>query len=95
MSKMAWRWAAVALAASALGACASQLRMSPDFAVAVRQNIAAQIADPDARYVGTPQPGTTSERVAAAQQRLASGKVIQPAATSTSSVLAGGGGGGQ
>lgn len=90
MSKMNWRWATVVLAAAALGGCASQLRLSPDYGVAVRQDVSAQIADPDARYVGAPLPGTASERVALAQQRFATGKVIQPASTSTSSVVAGG-----
>ena len=94
MSKMAWRLAVVALAASVLGACASQVRLSPDYGVAFKQNVAAQIADPDARYVGAPLPGSTPERVALAQQRFATGKVIQPASTSTSAVSVGGGGGG-
>ena len=91
MSKMNWRWAAVVLAAVALGGCASQVRLSPDYGVAVRQDVTAQIADPDARYVGAPLPGTAPERVGLAQQRFAAGKVIQPASTSTSSVSAGGG----
>jgi hypothetical protein len=89
-----WRWMAVLLAAGALAGCESQLRLSPDYGVAIRQNERAQIADPDARYTGVPQPGSNPERVASAQQRYVSGKVIVPASTSTSGVSSGGGGGG-
>jgi hypothetical protein len=92
MSKqMNWRWVAVLLAAGALGGCYSQVRLSPDYGVAVRQNATAQIADPDARYAGTPQPGSASERVSLAQRRYATDRVIQPASTSTSSISSGGG----
>jgi uncharacterized membrane protein YgcG len=95
MSKqMNWRWGVVLLAAGALGGCYSQVRISPDYGVAVRQNAVAQIADPDAHYVGTPQPGSAPERVALAQRRYVQGRVIQPASTGTSSVTSGGGGGG-
>lgn len=94
MSKqMNWRWVAALLAAGALGGCYSQTRISPDYGVAVRQDITAQIADPDARYVGAPQPGSNPDRVSIAQRRYATGRVIPPASTSTSSVAAGGGGG--
>jgi uncharacterized membrane protein YgcG len=95
MSKqMNWRWVAVLLAAGALGGCYNQLRLSPDYGAAVRQNSVAQVADPDARYVGVPQPGSAPERVSLAQRRYAAGRVITPASTSTSSVSGGGGGGG-
>jgi hypothetical protein len=86
-----WRWGAVLLAAGALGGCYSQTRLSPDYGVAVRQDVTAQIADPDARYTGVPQPGSAAERVSLAQRRYASDRVIQPASTSTSSVSGGGG----
>jgi len=89
-----WRWGAVLLAAGALGGCYSQVRLSPDYGVAVRQELSAQIADPDARYAGVPQPGSAAERVSLAQRRYANDRVIQPASTSTSSVSGGGGGGG-
>jgi hypothetical protein len=85
---------AALVAAGALGGCYSQVRLSPDYGVAVRQDTMAQIADPDARYLGTPQPGSAPERVSLAQRRYANGRVIQPASTSTSTVVAGGGGGG-
>jgi hypothetical protein len=88
------RWVAVLLAAGALGGCYSQLRISPDYGAAVRQDATAQIADPDAKYAGTPQPGSSPERVALAQRRYAAGRVIQPASTSVSSVSSGGDSGG-
>jgi hypothetical protein len=94
MSKqMNLRWVAVLLAAGALGGCYSQTRLSPDYGVAVRQNVTAAIADPDARYTGDPQPGSNTERVSIAQRRYVAGRVIPPAATTTSSVTSGGGGG--
>ncbi len=41
----------------ALSACAqSSLRLDPDFGKALHQDLAAQIADPDAHYEGTPAP---------------------------------------
>jgi len=95
MSKrVIWRWAAVLLAAGALGGCYSQVRVSPDFGVAVRQDATAQIADPDAHYEGVTQPGSYPERVGLAQRRYATDRVILPAATSTSSVSSGGDNGG-
>jgi len=67
------------------GCMQSELRISPDFGSAVRQDKAAQIADPDAHYVGVPAPGSNGARVAAAQQRYETGTVIQPSSISASS----------
>ena len=95
MSKqMNWRWVAVLLAAGTLGGCYNQLRISPDYGVATRQNIAASIADPDAHYTGDPQPGSNSERVSLAERRYVTGRVIPPATIQTSASAGGGGGGG-
>lgn len=75
----------------ALSACAqSSLRLSPDFGSAVRQDVAAQIADPDAHYEGVPAPGSASARVGLAQQRYNANQVIPPASTTASSKTLGG-----
>ena len=60
---------AAAAAALALGGCASP-HLSADFGQAVRQNIAAQVANPDAKFAGTMAPGSNGARVAAAQAVL-------------------------
>ena len=62
-----------------LTACTeSEVRMSPDFGQAVRQDEVAQIADPDAHYVGEPAPGANGMRVELAQKRYVKNQVIQP-----------------
>jgi type IV pilus biogenesis protein CpaD/CtpE len=74
-----------------LGACAqnpaeSEMRMSPDFGDAVRDNLAAQIANPDAHYTGTPAPGASDgARIDLAQTRYQKNQVIQPSTTTASS----------
>ena len=75
-----------------LGGCTSALRVAPDFSTAVRQDVAAQIADPDAHYTGVPAPGSDGVRVGIAQFRYQKNAVIPPAATSTSSATVGGSG---
>ena len=70
----------------ALSACAqSSLRINPDFGSAVSTDVAAQIADPDAHYEGTPAPGTAGRRVGLAQDRYDANRVIQPSSTTASS----------
>jgi len=82
----------VLVAGAALSACVeTRLRNDPHFGEAVRQDVAAQIADPDARYRGVPGPGANGRRVDAAQERYVRGQVLEPAATATSTVVAGGG----
>ena len=72
--------------APALSACAqSSLRISPDFGNAVHQDLAAQIADPDAHYEGVPAPGSAASRVGLAQKRYNANQVIQPSSTTASS----------
>jgi len=69
-----------------LSACTqSELRMQPDFGVAVRQDIAVQIADPDAHYAGVPAPGSDGSRVSLAQTRYQTGHVVSPATVSSTS----------
>ena len=70
----------------ALSACAqSSLRINPDFGNAVRQDAAAQIADPDAHYQGVPAPGSNGPRVGLAQKRYDTNTVIPPSSTTASS----------
>jgi len=78
------------VALAGLSACAeSQRTLGSDFGVAVRQDIAAQIADPDARYpADTPTDGA---RIGLAQERYRAGKSIQP---STGTMTVGGSSGG-
>jgi hypothetical protein len=98
MPKIAARvLAAAGLAGAALGlsACAiSRLHIADDYGVAERQDLAAQVADPDASYKGLPAPGASGLRTDLAQGRYDAGRVIQPASTSTSTVTVGGGQGG-
>jgi uncharacterized membrane protein YgcG len=76
----------ICVGAIALTGCTqSVLRLSPDFGQAVRQDTKAQIADPDAHYVGTPAPGSNGQRAALAQQRYDQNQVVQPTQPSTSS----------
>lgn len=91
---------AILCLAPALSACTqSSLRLNPDFGSAVRQDLAAQIADPDAHYAGTPSPGSAGTRVGLAQKHYDSNQVIQPSSTTASSARSignadnGGGGG--
>jgi|GEM_PF-2420725 type IV pilus biogenesis protein CpaD/CtpE len=78
------------LALAGLSACVqSQKTLAADFGVAVRQDVAAQIADPDARYpADTPTDGA---RVGLAQERYRAGKSIAP---STGTMTVGGSSGG-
>lgn len=61
-----------------MGCTQTQIRLEPDFGSAVVQNTAAQIADPDAHYNNVPAPGSDGARVAAAQHRYETGRVIPP-----------------
>jgi type IV pilus biogenesis protein CpaD/CtpE len=87
---------AAALGAAAIvGACSqTQLRDAPDFGESVRQDQAAQIANPDAHYAGAPGPASNGKRADSAVDRYMRGKVTAPQATATSDVGGGGGGGG-
>jgi hypothetical protein len=94
MTRLAVRIGAVALLTGALGVsgCSvSRYHLADDYGRAVRQDLAAQIADPDARYAGDPTPGSDGKRTAAAQTRYETGAVKPPASTSTSNVSVGGG----
>jgi hypothetical protein len=60
------------------------LRLDPDYGVAVRADQAAQIADPNAHYLGDPPPGYNGVRSALAEKRYDTGRVIKPMVSSTS-----------
>jgi len=67
------------------GACAllagcldPQRPMSPDYAMAVRSNIAASTADPEARYQREIEPASDGDRINAANERYEKGQVIVP-----------------
>lgn len=78
---------ALAIAALALGACVSaQGNLSPDYGQSVKQNLAAQIADPDASYRRDAPPAAAGARTNLAQDRYNKGKVIPPSAASASRV---------
>ncbi|HEX5380003.1 MAG TPA: hypothetical protein VFW47_15610 [Phenylobacterium sp.] len=73
---------AIGLLAAGLSGCVqSRTHLSSDFGAAVRQDVAAQIADPDARYRGDPAPGSDGARTALSQERYRTGKVTQPVAS--------------
>jgi hypothetical protein len=81
------RTAAVAAAAAALlGGCVQASNLNRDFGRAYHENIVAQVADPDARYKGDPDPGTNGARVALAQERYRTGKVIRPVPATASTI---------
>jgi type IV pilus biogenesis protein CpaD/CtpE len=62
------------------GACTTpQVTLSPDFGFALRQDLAAQIADPEPRYAGVLQPGYDGHRASLAMTRYQQGLVIPPA----------------
>jgi type IV pilus biogenesis protein CpaD/CtpE len=76
----------------ALAGCAdTRADLSPDFGNAVRANLAAQIADPEARYDRVLQPGGDGARAALAATRYGKNQVIAPASASTSSIEVKGG----
>jgi len=86
------RYALLTIGLSALGltGCVQATTVDPEFGVAVRQNIAAQIADPAPHYERDLPAASDGPRTALAQQRYQKGQVIPPETTSTSTVGSGG-----
>ena len=76
------------------GCTESRLYIGDEFGQALRQDQAAQIADPDARYKGTPAPGSNGSRAGIAQARYEHNDVIRPTSLTTSTVSNAGGNGG-
>ena len=87
------RYALLTIGLSALGlvGCVQATTVNPDFGVALRQNVAAQIADPAPRYDRTNPPASDGPRTALAQDRYQKGTVIAPQIETTSSAAGGGG----
>ena len=67
----------------AMTACASE-PLSPSFGVALKQDLVAQIADPDVRYGAAPD--ADGARTALAQDRYRTGKVTEPSGLGASKV---------
>ncbi len=64
-----------------------------DFGRAVREDLAAQIADPDPAWKNTPQPASSGERAALAQKAYGTDAVKQPQGLNTMTAASGSGGG--
>ena len=72
-----------------LSACAHRPVLSADFGAAFLQDVAGQVADPDAHYAGIPTPGSNGTRAELAQSRYEHDAVIPPStvgAASTASI---------
>lgn len=87
-------WKQALLSALVLGAGLTlsgcvQEHLSSDYGVALRQDLAAQITDPDAHYMGDETTGRDGARAALGQDRYQKGTVIQPAAAKASTVGSG------
>ena len=76
---------AAATGASALlaGCIDARTPMQPDFGRAVHSMIAAQTADPEARYRRDVEPAANGDRAFTASDRYEKGAVIQPTIEST------------
>lgn len=81
------------LAALALSGCEAipnqASHTDPDFGRALRQNVAAQIADPAPNYERDLPPASGGPRTALAQDRYNKGTVIPPATQGTSAIGSG------
>jgi hypothetical protein len=95
---MRYGYLTVGLAALALSGCEAIPNQAttndPNFGRALRQNIAAQIADPAPNYAYDNPPASSGPRTSVAQKRYDTGTVLQPQAQSTSDAAGGGSGGG-
>ena len=76
------------------GCVQAQGHLQPDYGQAVRQDFAAQVADPDAAYARKAAPASSGARAALAQQRYVKGQVTPPATQGTGAVSSAGGAGG-
>ena len=80
--------ASVLALATSVGGCASpQHALNRDWGTANRSFIAAQTADPEARYARELEPASSGPRGADANRRYNRGEVIQPSSQATNSTL--------
>ena len=70
-----------------------QHSLEPDYGRAVRNDIVAQVADPEPGYTRKVEPAADGTRAVAANKRYLSGQVIPPVSQSTSQVAGSSGGG--
>jgi hypothetical protein len=89
--------AALAGAGALLAGCADQIGLDKEFNAmdmtsAVHEDMAAQIADPDAAYKGPPPP-SNGARAEASMKRYETGAITSPTAPSSLVQIQGGGGG--
>src|SRR5690349_4822113 len=85
----------VALALSGCEAIPNQAHQTdPNFGRALRQNLAAQVADPAPNYEYAEPPASSGPRTGIAQKRYDTGTVLPPTTESTQTVTGGGSGGG-
>lgn len=77
----------IGLTSVGFGGCVSpQGNLQPDFGVALRRNVVAQISDPDARYRRTSLPAASGARSVLSQERYNKDAVIPPATTGASNI---------
>ena len=96
---MRYGFLTIGLAALALSGCAAVVHqeatdVDPTFGRALRQNLAAQVANPAPDYDYTNPPASGGPRTAVAQKRYDTGTVIQPTTQETSDAVGGSSGGG-
>jgi hypothetical protein len=84
--------AVLLMVGAGLSGCVQAGTLNRDFGQAYRQHMVGQIAEPDARYIGLPDPGSNGARVGLAQQRYRTGTVIIPVPATASSIGVAGGG---
>jgi len=78
--------AVLLLAGAGLSGCVQAGTLYPEFGQAYQQHVVGQIADPDARYIGDPDPGSNGARVGVAQKRYVTGTVIVPIPATASEI---------
>ena len=88
-TNLAFTAAVLALCAGASGCVSPQHSLNPDWGMANRSFLAAQKADPDARYARELNPASSGPRAADASRRYNRGEVIQPMIETTSSTIGG------